>query len=228
MSTKLLNESQLEWSTVVANNTMNRERIATGVNSYEKEIGCNPIQFLLERNQQETVRWLDLCCGQGKALIQAHQSLEKRQLESNIMLTGIDLVDYFAEHPRTDNLELRRQNLSSWTPDQSYDLITIVHGLHYIGDKLGLIVKIADALKDDGVFVGNLSIANIIVQETSSSLKAVQNFFKQAGIEYNARTKRLRIVGRKNIKLPFRYLGADDKAGPNYTGQPVVNSVYSF
>jgi len=25
---------------------------------------------------------------------------------------------------------------------------------------------------------------------------------------------------------PFRFLGADDTTGPNYTGQPVVNSYY--
>jgi hypothetical protein len=30
------------------------------------------------------------------------------------------------------------------------------------------------------------------------------------------------------IHLNFEYLGADDQAGPNYTGQPVVNSYYSF
>ncbi len=26
--------------------------------------------------------------------------------------------------------------------------------------------------------------------------------------------------------LPFTYLGADDQAGPNYTKQPAVNSLY--
>lgn len=228
MKAELLDESQLEWSTVVANNTMNRERIATGVNSYEKEIGCNPIRFLLERKNQETVRWLDLCCGQGKALIQAHQILESRQEKRNVLLTGIDLVDYFAEQPKTENLQLHKQNLSSWVPEHIYDLITVVHGLHYIGDKIGLIIKIGAALKEDGLFVGNLSIDNIIVQDASNSTNVVKHFFKEAGIDYNARTKRLQIIGKKNIKSPFRYLGADDKAGPNYTGQPVVNSVYRF
>ena len=24
--------------------------------------------------------------------------------------------------------------------------------------------------------------------------------------------------------MPYRYLGADDRAGPNYTGQPAVDS----
>jgi hypothetical protein len=28
------------------------------------------------------------------------------------------------------------------------------------------------------------------------------------------------------VSLPYRYLGADDQAGPNYTGQPAVDSHY--
>ena len=28
------------------------------------------------------------------------------------------------------------------------------------------------------------------------------------------------------MNLPYRYLGADDQAGPNYTGQPAVDSYY--
>ena len=46
MTQNLLNEQALEWSPVVANNTMNRERKATGVNSYEKDIKLNPLVFL--------------------------------------------------------------------------------------------------------------------------------------------------------------------------------------
>ena len=32
--------------------------------------------------------------------------------------------------------------------------------------------------------------------------------------------------GRKITTLSYVYLGADDTAGPNYTGQPAVNSHY--
>jgi hypothetical protein len=35
--------------------------------------------------------------------------------------------------------------------------------------------------------------------------------------------KRFRVFG---VVFPFRYLGADDTAGPNYTGQPAVDSYY--
>jgi len=42
------------------------------------------------------------------------------------------------------------------------------------------------------------------------------------------------VVGRESqragrvyrIFTPYRYLGADDRAGPNYTGQPAVDAHY--
>ncbi|GAB3891420.1 hypothetical protein GCM10029964_064560 [Kibdelosporangium lantanae] len=36
----------------------------------------------------------------------------------------------------------------------------------------------------------------------------------------------LRRTGHRQVHLPVQYLGADDQAGPNYTGQPAVNSYY--
>ncbi|MEO0042965.1 MAG: hypothetical protein RL329_2413 [Bacteroidota bacterium] len=70
----LLDEAQLEWSPVVANNAMNRERKATGINSYEKDIRFNRLAWLEARNQaQETLNWVDLCCGREYALIEAAQ-----------------------------------------------------------------------------------------------------------------------------------------------------------
>ncbi len=32
--------------------------------------------------------------------------------------------------------------------------------------------------------------------------------------------------GPRKLDLPYRYLGADDRSGPNYTGQPAVTSYY--
>jgi len=92
---KLLNENELEWSTVVANNTMNRERKATGINSYEKDIKLDPIQFLNEKLVEDKIYWTDLCCGSGNAIIQASKYFENRGIGKKIYLQGIDLVDYF-------------------------------------------------------------------------------------------------------------------------------------
>lgn len=68
---KLLTENELIWSDVVANNRMNRKRSASGVNSYEKDLKFKPEKYLNDwLKQQGHVKWLDLCCGEGNALLQ--------------------------------------------------------------------------------------------------------------------------------------------------------------
>ena len=44
--TELLDDDRLVASAVVANCAMNRERQLTGVNSYTRELGCNPVDTL--------------------------------------------------------------------------------------------------------------------------------------------------------------------------------------
>ncbi|MEO1257621.1 MAG: methyltransferase domain-containing protein [Bacteroidota bacterium] len=228
MQSKLLNKDELAWSPVVANNSMNRERNAFGINSYEKDIHLNPVDFLLNLKEQKNVRWLDLCCGKGNALIQAAQFLEEKKLSNKYELEGIDLVDFFTHAPGFSNLILSVQNLENWTPEKEYDLITIVHGLHYVGDKIGLVLKAIEALKTNGHFIGNLDLSNILVQNIKQRKRATMKFFNENNIEINLRKKLIYSTGKKTIKSKFAYLGADDKAGPNYTGQEVVNSYYRF
>ena len=146
MNTNLLNKDQLEWSPIVANNSMNRERQAIGINSYEKDIGLNPLDFLLKKQEQKSVRWLDLCCGKGNALIQTAKILEEKGLSKKFELSGIDLVDFFSD-PGELKLDFQVQNLENWIPQKQYDLISMVHGLHYVGDKIALVKKALSALK---------------------------------------------------------------------------------
>jgi len=222
---KYLNEKELEWSSVVANNAMNRERKAIGVNSYEKEIKLNPIDFILNRKEQKEIRWADLCCGRGNALIQTAQHFKGHFLNKKIKILGIDLVNFFSPyHEELAQLEFREMNVRDWQPEEKYDLITIIHGLHYIGDKIELILKTAATLKPDGIFIGSLDLKNIKIAGVKNEEKWLKGFFKEYQINYNSRTKLLKIKGQKNISNPLQFLGADDKAGPNYTGQPVVNS----
>ncbi len=47
---------------------------------------------------------------------------------------------------------------------------------------------------------------------------------RKIGIDYQARKHLIVCEGRKEFTLNYRYLGADDTAGPNYTGQAAVNS----
>ncbi|HEX5442684.1 MAG TPA: hypothetical protein VFW87_02595 [Pirellulales bacterium] len=51
---------------------------------------------------------------------------------------------------------------------------------------------------------------------------------RRNGLIYQSRKKLIRCEGRKSVVLPFRFAGADDEAGPNYTGQPAVNSYYGW
>ncbi len=70
----------------------------------------------------------------GKALTQAASIIERDGLPIEIM--GVDLVGMFADN-RSCQLTLIEASLSSWSPEGAFDLITCIHGLHYIGDKLG-------------------------------------------------------------------------------------------
>ena len=119
-------------------------------------------------------------------------------------------------------------NLDHWQPSTKYDLITIVHGLHYIGDKIGLINKAISSLKSDGVFLSNLDLGNIIIKDNPNDKDSILDYFEKNNLKYSKRRKILTCYGKKQVESNFIFLGADDKAGPNYTGQNVVNSYYSI
>ena len=163
MMNKLLNTIALENSSVVANSTMNRERGIAGGNSYTKELAFNPLLFLKSRLATEPeVTWLDLCCGTGKALIEAAQIFHQENLQDRIKIIGLDLVDFFATPPSgLFHLELIESSVTDWQPEHDFDLITCVHGLHYIGDKIQFIQKAASWLKADGLFIANLDHTNL-------------------------------------------------------------------
>jgi len=146
----LLDDARLEASSVVANNAMNRTRQLAGVNSYAKELGFNPVDRLPPGGA-----WLDLCCGSGRALLDA-----RSVLPPSVTLVGVDLVDYF--DPPRPGVDLVCASVATWTPDRSFDLVTCVHGLHYVGDKLGLLARAASWLTADGLLVADLDLANVV------------------------------------------------------------------
>src|SRR5262249_45546176 len=137
MSEDLLDEDALSASSVVANCAMNRERQLSGVNSYSRELSFNPLDWLRARITPggPTSGWLDLCCGTGLALIQAAHRLRDDGLRDRVRLLGVDLVDAF---DREGAPELVTASVTDWTPPGRFDLITCVHGLHYVGDKLAV------------------------------------------------------------------------------------------
>jgi hypothetical protein len=96
----LLDDKRLESSSVVANSLMNRQRGCLGGNSYQKELSFNPLEFFSARlSQQQTVCWLDLCCGSAKALIEASRFFHTESLTSRVQITGVDLVSMFDPYP---------------------------------------------------------------------------------------------------------------------------------
>lgn len=222
----LLSDDELERSAIVANCRMNRERGLLGSNGYSKELGFDPLSFLTARlSVGQSLIWLDLCCGSGRALIEAATAVRSGGLDLKIL--GVDLVGMFhGPDPRMTCLRLVEASLTTWRPDDPADLITCVHGLHYVGDKLGLIGRAASWLTEDGLFVGNLDLANLKWADGRGAGRRVTSDLRRAGLEYDRRKRLVVCRGRRVVNLPYRYMGAHDRAGPNYTGQPAVNSYY--
>jgi SAM-dependent methyltransferase len=225
---RLLDDDALALSAVVANCAMNRERQLVGVNSYARELGFDPLERVRVRAGQGTHgSWLDLCCGTGRALLQAADQLGRDGLADQVTLVGVDLVDYFDPIPDPDlPVELVCAPVTSWTPARRFDLITCVHGLHYVGDKLAALTRAASWLTDDGLLVADLDLSSIRLPDGRPAGPALGAMLRRAGFEYNPRRRRINRTGRQDLALPYVYLGADDNAGPNYTNQPAVNSYY--
>lgn len=222
----LLGDGALERSSVVANCQMNRQRTLTGSNGYAKELRLNPLDFLLGRSGAK-VRWLDLCCGEGKALVEAAQIVHGQGLDDKFEIVGVDLAGPpTPTESEVSCLRLVRASLNQWQPTGRLDLITCVHGLHYIGDKLGLVVRAASWLADDGQIEANLDLNNIKFADGRAASRIVAKELRQAGFDYDNRRKLVHCSRRIEAQLPLRYCGADDQAGPNYTKQPAVDSYY--
>ncbi|HEX6354936.1 class I SAM-dependent methyltransferase [Actinophytocola sp.] len=219
----LIDDEALTASWVVANRDMNRERGLTGRDGYTRVLGVDiatVLTDLLSESPKRTVAWLDLCCGSGGALREAASLLRERD---RLSITGIDLVS--GDEPPPE-IRLVTASVTDWRPDERYDLITCVHGLHYVGDKLGLLARASSWLTPDGQLVANFDAAGIRLSGGAPAGRRLTNALRAAGFVHDGRTNRIHRHGPADVELPFRYLGADDRAGPNYTGQPAVHSYY--
>jgi SAM-dependent methyltransferase len=201
----LLNDDELGRSAVAANCRMNRERNLSGSNGYDRELGFNPLDVLKERIAAgRSSTWLDLCCGTGKALIEAARIVHDQGLARQIEIVGVDLVGMFHEFdPGLTCLRLVEASLSSWCPDCHFDLITCVHGLHYVGDKLRLLARAATWMVEDGVFVANLDLANVKLSDGGAAGRALIADLQGAGLQYDRRKRRVVCRGYKAVDLPY-------------------------
>ncbi|MEU8900047.1 class I SAM-dependent methyltransferase [Nocardia sp. NPDC048505] len=222
---RLLDEVALERSSVVANNAMNRERRLTGSNGYGRELGLDVAEVIRQRLAQGApgFRWLDLCCGSGRALLECAELIDDERLR----IVGVDLVDAFASG-RAPGVEFVTASVTSWSPSERFDLITCVRGLHYLGDKLKVLAAVSSWLAEDGLFVANLDLASVLSADARPLDRRLRTALRAQGFDYDGRRRRISRRGPAAPALPFDYAGADDRAGPNYTGQPAVNSYYRW
>lgn len=220
---RLVDDEALRRSSVVANNAMNRERNLDGVNSYARDLGFHPLEPLRARLAEHgAAAWLDLCCGQARAL--AHAAA---QVPAGLTLVGVDLVDHFDPAAvRAANVRLVTGSIADWQPGRTFDLITCVHGLHYAGDKLGVLARALRWLTPGGLFAAHLDLASIRTADGTPATRLLRRQLREAGVDYDARRRLLTCTGPRELDLPLTFLGADDQAGPNYTGQPAVDSYY--
>jgi SAM-dependent methyltransferase len=219
---KLLSNKELEDTAVVANCRMNRERVLYGSNGYDHDLRFDPMDFLRNVIEEKgSAAWLDLCCGTGKALIESATLAETEALPLSII--GVDLVGMFDPFTHA-HLQLVEASLSDWEPVRRFDLITCVHGLHYIGDKLDLIKRSMLWLEPKGRFAANIGQENLKLEGADGG--EVISQLRKAGFEYCSGHKVLQSSSNPGFDLSYVYLGADQEAGSNYTGQPAVNSHY--
>ncbi|HWA93033.1 MAG TPA: class I SAM-dependent methyltransferase [Terracidiphilus sp.] len=226
--TNLLDARSLERSEVIANACMNRERNLTGGNSYGKELRLAPVEHLKKvLTAKEQATWLDLCCGTGRALIQAAETLERLGLSDSVRMVGIDLAPMFVPiTPEMRSLRLIAGSVERWKTRDRFDLITCVHGLHYVGDKLGLIQRAAHWLTANGQLMMHLDMHNLKLAQPAARSRFAAGL-RRAGFRYlSGRHLLLREGNAEFSPLPYHYIGADDTAGPNFTGQPAVDSYY--
>lgn len=220
----LLPEDKLIWSAVVANNRMNRSRGAKGINSYEKEFGFSPAQWLATRvASQGNAAWMDLCCGEARALLQVAGELSDLGIREAVSLHGLDLLP--ATTIQEHDIVLTVDSVVTWKPQRKFDLITCSHGLHYAGDKLSAIQVACSALSSNGLFIAHLDLDQIRIDGDKNSSWMRQQF-RSRGFEYKGRSRVLIREGHLETDFDLVYEGADDTAGPNWTGQEAVASYY--
>ncbi len=168
----------------------------------------------------------NLACGSGRALREAAEALNEGP-SARPILVGVDLVATWPYlPPEMRFVSYHATSLHQWQPDRTFDLITCVHGLHYVGDKLGLIERAASWLSAEGRFAAHLDLANLHFDDGKPMNRAVLAQFRDFCLTYDRRRRLLMVDGPRPIAFGWQYRGADDDAGPNATGQRSVHSYY--
>lgn len=209
----MLDEPALEATATVANNQMNRERRLLGPGGYERELGLD-IVGLLARSPGRA-RWLDLACGTGRALLDAEALLPDAEL------VGVDLVDFFWPAPPGSRVQRTVTPLRSFAPEGSFDLVTCVHGLHYVGDKLGTLLRMRSWLRPGGQLAAHLDLDTVRID----GQRAQPALLRSLGLRWSGRRHLVTAIGPGAPAPAPRFAGAACE-GVTWTGQPGVVSHY--
>jgi SAM-dependent methyltransferase len=222
----MLTDRELLASSVVANSTMNRGRGLEGVNSYERELRFDILNFLEERVKlRGRAVWYDACCGEGRALNSAAERLIDGGWGSKVRLLGLDLIGSSVDVP---GVEIAQGDVVTHRWDEPIDLVTCVHGLHYLGDKLGFIENAYSMLADGGLLMGHLDASNIRCEAgTGMTWLGLLRQARRAGVEIKVEQHRLSV--RKSavaLRYNVEFRGGVVSERPNYTGITVIDSWY--
>ncbi len=225
----LLRADELLSSAVVANSTMNRGRGLSGVNSYERDLHFAILPFLAARVQEQgSALWYDACCGQGRALVEAGRQLAAIDWGGCVQIVGADLVGMFTPE-RAPSVSLMAADVAAFRPDRPADLVTCVHGLHYLGDTLGFLESAHEMLAPGGLFLGHLDPKNIRLAD--SAVSAWRQAARQAHTNGVAVDLKNHILRFERASTPLRfgmsYQGASVSETPNYTSITVIDSWYT-
>lgn len=222
-----VSDHELLNSPVVANSIMNRSRALKGVNSYERDLKFDISQFILNRIKHNgAVNWCDICCGEAKALLAMYDILCAGYSGKNIELFGIDLVVNKAYDLSTDKIHLciTEGNVMEYPLPFKAELITCVHGLHYIGDKLGLLQRLYADLEIQGVLIAHIDPDNL---KLPMDWKALLRSIRKNGVDIVYKNHIITITKNdRDFIHGLVYKGATISETPNYTGIIAVDSCY--
>jgi SAM-dependent methyltransferase len=228
-------------SDIVVNAAMNRGRRFTGVNSYTRDLRQFDIaaflQKRIETHPSRTVCWLDVCCGEGRALTDASRLWSGTAWAARLEIIGLDLWDDLPPSQESlDGPALRfvAADVAEWVPDAPVDLITCVHGLHYLPDKLGFLERAYSWIAPDGgLLLAHLDAENVRQYENKMSLwPMLSRRVRQQGVPLCFSNHLLRIERTPDSPntLTFGTAFKDRTVSPrpNFSGMTVVDSWYSL
>lgn len=125
---------------------MNRFRRLRGANSYESELGADPLALLPPGGA-----WLDVGCGNGVAVREAARA------RPDVTIVAMDLEPGFVAPATPPNLAFFQGDAARLPLDgPRFDLVTAVHVLHFIDDKQAALAAWAALRKPGAPLYANL------------------------------------------------------------------------